>query len=165
MPLDPALGPGLRLLEALPVSRAGETFLVGSGARASGLEVTRGAGLTLALPAPIFASVRGLPDLLAEGEDVREEDESWEEDGLRTLGSLRGGDRVRLLFLLFSFAPRLLLGLLDLCFFLFFDLDWDLLFFFELFLFFSLEWAVTLEDRPRLCSFFRFFFLGEGERD
>lgn len=84
---------------------------------------------------------------------------------LRALLCLRGGEWVGLLFLFLSLFARLFLGLVDLCFFLFLDLDCDLLFFLELFFFFSFERADGLADRPRLRAFFFFLRLGDGERD
>lgn len=107
----------------------------------------------------------GLRDLLREGEVLLEDEEFCEVEELRVLRCLRGGEWVGLLFLFLSLLARLLLGLVDLCFFLLFDLDWDLLFFLELFFFFSFERADGLADRPRLRPFFFFLRLGDGERD
>lgn len=89
--------------------------------------------------------------------------EAREAERLSALLCFRGG--VALPFLFFSLAARLAFGLPDLCFFLFFDFDCDLLFFFELFFFLSFDRDSGLVDRPRIRSFFFFFFFGEGERD
>lgn len=70
-----------------------------------------------------MGAARGLRDLLRDGEELPEDEEFCEEDELRTFRCLRGGDWLGLLFLFLSFDARLLLGLLDLCFFLLLDLD------------------------------------------
>lgn len=101
-----------------------------------------------------------LRDLLRELSE--EEEESGEDE--RPLRPFWDADSLVDLFLFFSLALCLLLGLGDLCF-LFFESDSDLCFFFLELFFLSLREGDLLSDLPLSFFFFFFFCLGDGERE